>query len=91
MANLTERVRQRVERDFGDSAIEVRRLIDAWEILGEEPSERLVAAAVLGARGDVSQLRAAIELSRIDWRDLLMGSGLEHEDWPDVLVAEFGT
>lgn len=29
---------------------------------------------------------AALELGLADWRDLLVSAGLEHEDWPQVLI-----
>ena len=34
-----------------------------------------------------SRFASALELARIDWRDLLVSAGLEHENWRDVLIA----
>jgi hypothetical protein len=34
-----------------------------------------------------SKLASALELAKIDWRDLLVSAGLEHENWREVLIA----
>ncbi|GAA1661764.1 hypothetical protein GCM10009765_09120 [Fodinicola feengrottensis] len=53
-------------------------------------SERIQAGVVLCARGDLHRLRDACALAELDWRDVLMGAGLAHEDWPSRLDAELG-
>ena len=45
-------------------------------------SERIRAAIVLLANGDLSRFREAVELAKTDWRDVLVAAGLAHEDWP---------
>lgn len=87
MPAVTPRVRRQIERDFPDpgSAAEIARLIaDASD------SERIQAAIVLQVHGDRDRLAHAVFLARSDWRDVLMGTGLEHEEWRRVLDFEFG-
>lgn len=57
---------------------------------GNQDRERVVAALILSANGDVRELRQAVELSRLDWRDVLVNGGLADEGWPQRLDAEFG-
>jgi hypothetical protein len=52
--------------------------------------ERIQAAIVFAASGDVSGIRAGAELARIDWRDVLVNGGLADDDWTSVLFAELG-
>ena len=59
---------------------------------GERPaSERVQAAAVIVARGDLDKLAAAANLARVDWRDLLVMGGLAYEDWGEQLDQILGT
>ncbi|MFG2478570.1 hypothetical protein [Streptomyces fagopyri] len=55
-----------------------------------QSTERLLAAAVLIAAGDVERFRSAVRLGRADWRDLLVAGELGDEDWPHVLDEELG-
>jgi len=84
---VTDRVRARIERDFAEagSADEVVRLVG-----GAGDSERVQAAIVFAASGRLSQLRDAVALAQIDWRDLLVNVGLGNEDWPTQLDSELG-
>ena len=41
--------------------------------------ERLRFAALKLSEGDVPKLRKALDLARIDWRDLLMAAGFGHQ------------
>jgi hypothetical protein len=86
---VTPRLRAKIEHDFGDSADEVERLIDAVEC-GAQDCERVLAAVVFVAAGDIARLRAAVDLSRQDWRDVLVGGGLGDGNWPSVLDARLG-
>lgn len=90
--DLSARITARVKQDFGDSAVEVLRLIEGWTIdyPRSEPDERLVADAVLTARGDFRRFAQAIETSKLDWRDLVVGSGVENSDWREVFDEELG-
>lgn len=44
-------------------------------------SERLRAAVVLAAAGNISKLRRELDLAASDWRRVLVGAGLGDEDW----------
>ena len=87
MAGVSDRLRGRIDRDFPEpgSADEVARLV-----AGASDGERIQAAIVFLAGGDLDRLHAAIRLTAQDWRDTLCGAGLEHEDWPGRLDAELG-
>ena len=52
--------------------------------------ERIVTAAIVQSRGDIGELVHAVDLGRVDWRDLLMNGGLGPEDWPHVLDKLLG-
>ncbi|MBM7774575.1 hypothetical protein JOD54_004779 [Actinokineospora baliensis] len=53
-------------------------------------TERVQAAIVLLADGDMARLRDALALSVVDWRDVLVGASLADEDWPSRLDRELG-
>ncbi len=78
-----------IAAQFGEEADHVTLLLAAVES-GNQDRERVVAAAVLGAHGDVLELGRLVELSQRDWRDVLVAGGLEHGDWPDVLDTWLG-
>jgi hypothetical protein len=87
MAAMTKRLRERIERDFPESgsAVAVVRLIaESSEV------ERVQAAIVLSARGNLGWLRDACRLARQDWRDVLVNGGLADEDWREKLDAVLG-
>ncbi|HWO60291.1 MAG TPA: hypothetical protein VNO31_09680 [Umezawaea sp.] len=67
----------------------MRALAVAFEFSGQG-AERLGAAAVILAEGDVHEFRSAVRLANLDWRDLLVAGGLAHENWPDVLDEVLG-
>lgn len=54
-------------------------------------SERIQAGIVLLAGGDLAGLRQALDLARLDWRDVLMAAELAGDDWPQRLDAELGS
>ena len=84
---MSDRLRARIDRDFPEpgSADEVARLV-----AGASDSERIQAAIVLLATGDLDRLHAAVSLTAEDWRDTLCAAGLEHDDWPSRVDAELG-
>ncbi|MEU0940582.1 MULTISPECIES: hypothetical protein [unclassified Embleya] len=91
------RLERRIRRDFPapGSAPEIVRMLDALpeaaghdrEMLG---SERIRAAIVLLADGDLGRFRRAVELAKADWRDLLVDAELADADWPARLDTELG-
>jgi len=84
---MTSRLRRRIESDFPEpgSADEVVRLVSE-----ASDSERVQAAIVLWARGDLPRIRSSVELAKSDRRDVLVRGDLADEDWPDMLEAELG-
>lgn len=83
MALASDRLTQRVLADFGASDV-----VDP--LIGDLDSERVQAAVVLWARGDIDRLRDAAALAHQDWRDALVRAGLADDDWPERLDAELG-
>jgi hypothetical protein len=53
-------------------------------------SERFQAAIVLWAAGNLERLLSSVHLAEVDWRDVLLRGGLEHDDWRDRLDSELG-
>lgn len=86
MTSLSPRLQRRIERDFGPAeSHEVSRLV-----AGVPHDERVQAAIVLAARGNVEWIHSGVELAALDWRDVLMNGGLGHLGWEDRLDAELG-
>jgi hypothetical protein len=87
LSGLTPRVERRVRADFEDADFALAALRD-WRIsyMDELPGERLVAAAVLYADGDLDELGRAFDLADSDWRDLLVAARLADPDWPRTLT-----
>ena len=86
MAPVSRRVEARVKRDFapGDVAHVLRRLESLHA--SKQTPERLHAAVVLLARGDLERLEWA---ATIDWRDAFVWSGLGG-NWEPRVADEFG-
>jgi hypothetical protein len=53
-------------------------------------SERTQAAIVLWAGGNLGRVLDSVDLAHVDWRDVLVRGGLEHEDWRNRLDSELG-
>lgn len=87
--SVSNRVAARVARDFGARAAEALSALESAET-GNQDVERVHAAVVLMAEGSVDRLWQAVELSALDWRDVLMNGGLANGDWPATLDREFG-
>jgi hypothetical protein len=49
--------------------------------------DRVHLAIIKLSGGDVGRLPHILERAAIDWRDILVWSGLGQPDWPDVLRA----
>jgi hypothetical protein len=92
---LSERIKRRISRDYtpDDRQAVEEILIDLMSYMESKgiDAERVIAATLLDAEGEPDKLLDAVQLARIDFRDILMGSGLEHADWRDRLETEFGT
>ena len=91
------RLEKRIQRDFPATGA-ANGIITALDRLPDEAgygremlsSERVRAAIVLLANGDLAEFRQAIELAKTDWRDLLVAAELAHADWPARLDEELG-
>ncbi len=91
------RLERRIRRDFPEpgSAHSVLDLLDDMpRTAGHDEdvfrSERIRAAVILLAGGDIGRLRDAIALGATDWRDLLVAAELANADWPDRLDQALG-
>ncbi|MGW2486749.1 hypothetical protein ACWCV9_05940 [Streptomyces sp. NPDC001606] len=92
---LTSRIKQRIKRDYPEAEqpavasilVELSDEISRYE---NAQLERIIAATLIHGQADVDKLLTAVQVALSDWRDVLMGSGLEHSDWPARLNCEFG-
>lgn len=94
-ASPETRLARRVRKDFHRSgtAPEVLRLLAALPVDSADPtlgSERILAAVVLLAGGDITQLHSSLALARTDPHDQLKSSGLADTSWPQRLDTELG-
>lgn len=95
---VTERLCRRIRLDFPDEqaargvAGSLRALVADLGPSGMRgtSTERLAAAVLFVAWGDVQRLRVAVGTAKTDWRDLLVSAGLANEDWPARLDEELG-
>jgi hypothetical protein len=81
----------RIRRDFTpNDAGEVISWLDGLpeEAFGRQNPERVQAALVLAASGDLTEFIGGVRLLRVDWRDVLVAGALAEEDWPERLEAE---
>jgi hypothetical protein len=97
MAGSESRLERRIWRDFpepGSANGVVKLLAELPQRAGYDremlASERVRAAIVLLADGDIRRLHQALGLAAADWRDLLVAAGLASEDWPARLDQELG-
>lgn len=84
---LTSRLRKRIRHDFtepGDAAEAIRLVKRTTD------DERLQAALVFAAGGDIGRLHDAIDLAELDWRDALVVGGVDDDDWAERLDKELG-
>jgi len=92
---LTQRLVARVRRDFQPAGVDA--VVGRLEGLtlpflegDDEGTERVRAAVVLLADGDLRRLDEAAALAEQDWRDVLVAAGLANEDWRERLAAALG-
>lgn len=88
---LTSRAFDRLDRDFGDRR---QRALDVIEMVNIGPEEtegdeRILAAMLIWAAGNIDRLLDAAALAEVDWRDLLVNAELADEDWRDGVNAYF--
>jgi len=88
MTDVTQRLASRVRRDFpepGSAEDLIRRLARV------EQGERVQAAVVLWARGDLGRFDDSLALCEVDWRDVVVRGNLAADDWPERLDIELGS
>ena len=93
VAQLTRRLRKRIEHDFPPgAAMDVLRYLEGLSDseYGGQGRERVQAALVLASRGGWERFESMVQLLRMDWRDVLMAGGLGQDDWRAVLERELG-
>ncbi|RLK61950.1 hypothetical protein [Actinokineospora cianjurensis] len=95
MTTAETRLHRRIRLDFPEpgSAQEILRLLaDLPHQTGDNTlgTERVHAAIILLAQGDLTRLHHALTLSTQDWRDLLVTAELADGDWPTRLDQELG-
>lgn len=88
MTDVTPRLASRVRHDFPEPG-SADALIGRLATVGE--GERVQAAVVLWARGDLGRFDDSLALCEVDWRDVLVRGGLADDDWPERLDAELGS
>jgi hypothetical protein len=97
MTATTARLKRRIRRDFPEpgAATGVLRLLAGLpqragydgDVLA---SERVQAAVVLAASGNLARLRQMLDLVTADWRDALVAAELADQDWQPRLDIELG-
>ena len=55
-----------------------------------QSSERIQTAVIVRSDGNYERFMSEIDLVLLDWRDTLMGSGLEHADYEEQLDRLLG-
>lgn len=90
---ISARVRRHVEQAF--AASDAERVLDELRTVelpmdGGTVSERLQAALVLLAGGNGDTFAAAVDLAKVDGRDLLVAAELAHANWPSELDRRLG-
>ena len=86
----TARLTRRVREDFGaDAELVLSALTELSDVPGV--NERVQAAVVKLARGDLGRLDVQLREVRIDWRDVLVAAGFAHEDWPERVDDYLGS
>jgi hypothetical protein len=94
MADLTARLRRRIEREFpAGTAEEAARCLTGLpaDAFGGQDQERVMAAVVLASDGRWERFLAELRLLTEDWRDVLIAGGLAGAGWRARLEAELPT
>jgi hypothetical protein len=86
---LTPRVEHRVQQDFPGEFQLVDDILSRLRAEGPDP-ERIVAAVVLAAGGELSGLVRAVELANEHPGELLVEAELANPDWPQQLDDVLG-
>lgn len=87
MPEITPRLAARVRRDFPERGSAEALILRLGELTD---SERIQAAVVLWANGDLGRFDDSAALAAVDWRDVLVRGDLADEEWPKRLDRELG-
>jgi len=94
MMDVSPRVADYIAHAFrGPRAAEVVGLLASLDLPGRstpDGDERVCAAVVAIADGDVDRLIAAVIKAEVDWRDVLVSAGLANDDWRERLDQMLG-
>jgi hypothetical protein len=83
---VVEAIRERFGAQDVERVIAALRSIDVELLPPRGPwRDRIYLATLVMAGGDWGRFDQAVRMARIDWRDLLLSTGLEHESWPEDL------
>ena len=82
-------IRRAVEKSF--SRLDVPYILDVFDnpkntVVHKKP--RIQAALVILAKGNVKKFDKSLKDARSDWRDVLLYSGLEEANWPEVAARK---
>jgi hypothetical protein len=92
---MTTRIAARLDRDF-KAAERDQALYIVASVLESDPDrtpdgiERVHAALLRLASGNLQRLLDAAALAELDWRDLFVDAGLENDDWRELVAEDFG-
>jgi hypothetical protein len=75
-----------IARDFNDEQVEAV----ASLVARASDSERVRAAIVLAAKGDLAEIRSGADLAAVDWRDVLVSGGHADDNWRQRLDRDLG-
>lgn len=87
VSDVSSRLADRVRLDFPAPAT-ADAVIERLATVAQ--GERVQAAVVLWAGGDLGRLEDSLALCQVDWRDVLVRGGLADDDWPQRLDVELG-
>jgi hypothetical protein len=80
-------IKNRLESDYGKNSGEAKRSIQELIISNKDfRSQRIIRALIFAGNKDIVHLKKMIELTRTDWRDLLMNAEYEY---PEKRVRDF--
>ena len=92
--DVAEIVRAEVRRRMGADAeraiamLETTKLPMLAEADRTRERSRVHLAILKMADGNLARFQETLRMAAVDWRDVLVGSGLGNADWPRVLAAE---
>ncbi|MES5824522.1 hypothetical protein [Streptomyces sp. RG80] len=89
---VTSRIAAVIARQYGSDADAVISLLEESEpkVFHKPAHERIAAAVIIYADGDVDRLFGAIREMETDWRDLLMIAHIGNSGWQSRVDDYFG-